>query len=125
MSRGFSFMPVRFQDPEARADATSARGAAREAQTEIRELRDEVERLLMISEALWTVLKQKFGLDDGILAQLINDIDLRDGKLDGRVARDAGPADLCPQCARPILRKRSTCIYCGAQLDQPAQPFQR
>ena len=71
----------------------------------------ELERLLMITEALWTILKEQHGYDDAKLQQIVTDIDLRDGKLDGRVAATA-PAT-CPSCHRTLNKKRPRCIYCG------------
>jgi hypothetical protein len=76
----------------------------------------ELERVLMISEALWSILKEKFALSDEELEQRVMEIDLRDGKLDGQVAR-SGPAQ-CPHCQRPVLSRRPICLYCG----QPFQP---
>jgi len=80
-------------------------------------LRGEIERLLMITEALWLLLKHEHGYSDEDLVRQVQAIDLRDGELDGRVAPDRAAAK-CPQCQRPLAKNRAVCIYCGAALQR-------
>jgi hypothetical protein len=98
-------------DPVALTAAEIARSDARRADRRSEALELDVERLLMISEALWTMLKEKHGYTDETLEQRIMDIDLRDGKLDGRVADS--PPGKCPKCDRPLMKRRPRCLYCG------------
>ena len=98
----------------AQADASNARAEAREAKTETELLRHDVDRLLMITEALWTFLKKEHGYSDEELANAVKEIDLRDGLLDGR-AEQARPSP-CPSCGRINSARRSLCIYCGQPL---------
>ncbi|PCJ62161.1 MAG: hypothetical protein COA79_05590 [Planctomycetota bacterium] len=100
----------------------SARADAREAKTEVGQLKAETERLLIITEALWKILKEEHGYNDEKLLQHIQDIDLKDGKLDGRVAKQGGPKP-CPECQRPISSRHFNCLYCGAELTK--EPFER
>lgn len=87
-------------------------------------LRGEIERLLMLTEALWTFIQeQNPNLTDDDLIKRVAEIDLRDGKLDGRVAKEAREIDTCPKCNRPVGRKRPTCLYCGSALIR--DPFER
>lgn len=88
---------------------TSAPGAG-----EVARLRAQVERLLIITEALWTILKDKTGLDEQELLRQMVQIDLRDGKLDGRVA--ATPPEPCPKCGRVVSNGALRCMYCGEPL---------
>jgi len=90
----------------AQADASSAQASARAAMTETELLRHDVDRLLMLTEALWGFLKQ--------LADAVKAIDLRDGRLDGKAAK--APPTACPQCQRLNSAKFSRCIYCGSPL---------
>ncbi len=69
----------------------------------------------MITEALWTIVKEELKIDDEQLQRRIIEIDMRDGKYDGKAARDGGPQS-CPNCARPISNRRPVCIYCGKQI---------
>lgn len=121
MIGGFSFAPYHGRDTAARATAETARDAAREARSDVELLKSEVERLLMISEALWGMLKEQHGYTDNVLTERIRSIDMKDGKLDGRVAK-AGPA-ACPSCGRTLSRLRPVCMYCGA--DGGRDPFAR
>jgi hypothetical protein len=82
----------------------------------------DVEKLLMITEALWSMLKQEHGYSDDDLIARIHEIDLRDGKLDGKVARDEVKPE-CPQCGRVLIGKRPVCLYCGTPV--ALDPFQR
>ena len=86
-------------------------------------LQFDVEKLFMITEALWTILKEQHGYTDEHLVQMIQHIDLRNGKLDGKVAKSA-ERPTCPQCGRTIIRKQPRCLYCGADAPQQ-QPFKR
>ena len=101
--------------------ASSAKAAASSAKSAVESVSHEVERLLMITEALWDILKEKHGYSDDDLMRRVAEIDMKDGKLDGKVAK-TGPAS-CPKCSRPMNRRHSACIYCGEQIVQ--HPFGR
>jgi len=89
--------------------------------SELVELEAKVERLLIITEALWTILKEKNGLEDQELARQMVQIDLRDGKLDGRVS--TSPPVLCPKCNRVVGKNLVRCMFCGEPI--VPQPFDR
>lgn len=74
-------------------------------------VRHDIERLLMITEALWGILKEQHGYTDAELFRRVMAIDLRDGRADGRVAPT--PARECPHCHRPMTKGRPVCIFCG------------
>jgi hypothetical protein len=82
----------------------------------------DIAKLFMITEAIWSILRDQCGYTDEHLIQMIQDIDLRDGKLDGKVAGSTG-VRTCTKCGRTIMRKQSRCIYCGAEA--PQKPFER
>lgn len=96
--------------------------AAARVQTQNEAILFDLEKLFMITEALWTILKQQHGYTDEHLVETIQGIDLRDGKLDGRVTKSS-QRPTCPQCGRIISRRKARCLYCGA--DAPQQPFER
>jgi len=114
-------IPLEPNDPGARMAASEARSTAREAKDEIEQLRGDVERLLLITEALWRIVKERFALTDAELVQRIQDIDLEDGKLDGRKA--ASPARECPHCQRKLIKHQPLCFYCGKPVEY--LPFER
>ena len=88
---------------------------------EVAELQGEVERLLLITEALWSILKEKHGLDENELVKQITLIDLEDGRLDGRKAPT--PPQPCPKCQRMLGKHRPRCLFCGEPI--AADPFAR
>ena len=111
------FYPARsMSDPVALQSAQEAASEARRAATKADQVHFDIERLLMITEALWTILKEKYGLDDTELQRRVAEIDMRDGKLDGKLARSA-PVK-CTHCGKSLMKRRPRCIYCG----HPAPP---
>jgi hypothetical protein len=98
----------------AATDASYARSDAREAKTETELMRHDVDRLLLITEALWGMLKKEHGYTDDQLADAVKEIDLRDGRLDGR-PQPASPVT-CPGCQKVNSPHRTRCIYCGQPL---------
>ena len=103
------------------ATASAAESAARQARTEVDLAKHDIERLLMVTEALWTLLKREHGYTDDVLVKLVTEIDLRDGRFDGRTL-DSPPAP-CPSCGKTNTARRPNCIFCGKPL--PSQPFAR
>ena len=93
------------------ADAAgAARRSARDAAAKVDELEAQCDRALLVCEALWTVMRDKLGVSEDELVNRVNDIDLSDGRLDGKVRR---PAWNCPKCNRTIARRFAKCMYCG------------
>lgn len=101
--------------------ATAAESAAREAQTNTELFKHDVDRLLLITEALWTLMKQQHGYTDDKLVQLIQNIEQRKAGSQNPVAKD--PPVACPGCGRLNSATRGVCMYCGSRL--PAKPFAR
>lgn len=118
MYGGIMFTP----NPAPVASNTAGQSTANEARTEVRMLRADVEKLLMITEALWEIVKREHGYTDEDLIQLVERIDLKDGRLDGKVS--AGGPKECPNCHRPVSPRHAMCLYCATDLAQ-ASPFTR
>ena len=98
-----------------------APSAAVDAKTIAQAARADIERLLMITEALWQILKEQHGYTDAELFRRITEIDLRDGRADGRVA--PSPPRKCPHCDRVMVKNRPICIFCGKP--SLVDPFER
>lgn len=105
----------------ASAEAVAAQNTAREARTNVELLGHDVDRLLLITEALWTLMKQERGCADEVLTKLIEEIDRRKSIVDGVAIKD--PPQTCPNCGRPNSAKRLFCIYCGKPIE--GNPFAR
>lgn len=58
------------------------------------------------------------GITEQELLERINDVDLSDGKLDGKVVRGARA---CPKCDKKVNPHLFKCMYCGTLV--PRDPF--
>ena len=81
----------------------------------------DVERLLLITEALWNIIREKHGAEETELIKQITALDMEDGKLDGRKPRT--PPQPCPKCGRTLIKNRPRCFYCAEPI--AADPFER
>lgn len=71
-------------------------------------------KCLMINEALWEIIRDKLNLTENDLNDKLYQIDMRDGRLDGKNQR---PATKCPQCSRTVSARHLACLYCGHVMD--------
>jgi hypothetical protein len=114
---------VHLMDRQNPDDGESVSRAATDVRTQNEFIQCDVEKLFMLTEALWTILKEKHGCTDAELVQRVQEIDMRDGKLDGKVAKVKPD---CPKCSRKLMGKRPVCLYCGAEVARvDLQPFSR
>lgn len=72
-----------------------------------------IEKLVLINMALWELLKANTELTDEDLLKKVQEIDMRDGKIDGKLQKSAKK---CPDCGRVVNVKHNRCLYCGFQL---------
>ena len=79
-------------------------------------MRQDIEKLYMIVEALWSVVKKSANLKDDDLVELVRQVDLQDGKLDGRNAENLA-VRTCASCGKVLLQGQTTCAYCGKTLE--------
>lgn len=105
---------------QAQSDAQDAKSAAFDAQTETRYLKDRIqtleesaERLSLATMALAAILRDRFSITEKEIDLKIQDIDLRDGKLDGRFRQ---PTNQCTKCRYLNAANRRRCLYCGDPL---------
>lgn len=82
-------------------------------------MRQDIEKLYMLVEALWLIVKETSGMKDEDLIDLVKQIDRQDGKLDGRNSSNA-TVRKCANCGRTLLRGQSKCTYCGNELHDVA-----
>ena len=73
------------------------------------ELDARVDRLLLVIEAMWSMLKEQ-GLTDEQLAARIADIDTSDGVVDGRRVL---PPVTCRSCGSKVMGGLPSCQICG------------
>lgn len=70
------------------------------------------ERLKMVNQAVWELLKERTSLEEKDLVDRIQEIDLRDGKEDQKHRPEAYT---CTECNRTLKRGNNRCMYCGHQ----------
>lgn len=117
----------RIHDASANADA--ARSAARANEADVRDLRGivdrlerQVERLTLANLALAQILRDRLGVKEAEVEAAVRDIDVRDGKLDGRLDLPV-QVKRCEACQRVNGPQRFTCLYCGKGLPQESILF--
>lgn len=98
-----------------RSDLRQQKMEFMEGELSARSMRQDIEKLYLIVEALWAIAKKSANLSDDDLMQLIREIDMQDGKLDGRNSSNAEVLK-CPACGRTILRGQTRCSYCGEEM---------
>ncbi|MEM0924735.1 MAG: hypothetical protein AAGJ83_01735 [Planctomycetota bacterium] len=102
--------------------AQAAHSAADRVRTENESLGVDIEKLFLITQALWTIMKDQHGYTDEELAKKVTELDLLDGKLDGKLEKSPERPD-CDKCGRKLMARRNICMYCGHR--QAVAPFER
>lgn len=69
-----------------------------------------VDQLLLVVQAMWTLLQEKTGLTDAELLARVTELDTHDGATDGRITR--APVK-CAKCGAAVARKFNRCLFCG------------
>ena len=78
----------------------------------VERLQRDHERLKLVTAALWQLLKDRTQATDDDLRRYIEDVDLMDGRLDGKV-RAPREVRECKGCQRRIVNSAVICLYCG------------
>ena len=97
-----------------RSPNQSSMSSSQRDRLEIRFLRANLEKTLMICEALWELLRERGKMTDEHLHEKLYEIDMRDGVLDGKNQRAISQ---CPNCKRNVSPRHATCLYCGHVID--------
>ena len=95
---------------EASDQAARGESEAKQAAREVRELQARVDALTLACTTMWSLMQTKLGMTDQEFGARLREIDLRDGKLDGRIAPEV---KACPRCKRTMSNRHSRCLYCG------------
>jgi hypothetical protein len=83
-----------------------------ETETNQSNLNDRFDRLALICQAMWELLRNSNNFSEDILLKKVQELDLRDGKLDGKVTKQLQKCSACNKTLNPRHRK---CIYCGEE----------
>ena len=101
-------------DNKAATAGEMASRLSKQVRTENEEIKYDVEKLFMITQALWEIVKHHHGYTDDQLEAMIKEIDLRDGVLNGKLDIKEGPQK-CSGCGRSIIARQQRCLYCGEE----------
>ncbi|MDF1756538.1 MAG: hypothetical protein P1U89_27380 [Verrucomicrobiales bacterium] len=96
-------------------DTARAASAAAEANSDIRTLTAQVDRLALACQAMWEIVRDQTDLTEKDLADKISEIDLRDGVEDGKIGTKVIK---CESCGRNSNSKRQTCLWCGEPVER-------
>jgi len=104
------------QISEAKASASRAREKAASVQDEVRVLSARLDRLALLSQAMWELVREQTNLTNEQILAKVREVDLRDGRIDGKLGRKIID---CPACGRMVSSVNRACIYCGVELPDP------
>lgn len=99
------------------AETRSASDRADFALQQLPKLRGELDRLLLACMAMWSLLEEKTGLREEDLVRRMQEIDLADGKPDGKLR---GPVRSCRGCKRTVSDRFLRCPYCNSEELEPS-----
>lgn len=78
--------------------------------SEFQNLEDELAKLRLITEAMWELTSEVTGLSIEQLARRIEEVDMDDGRADGRKVH---PMLNCTSCHAKVDHSSKICTYCG------------
>lgn len=78
----------------------------------LRDLQGRLDRVVLACAAVRSLAKERVGLSDKDLLDRVQDLDLKDGRRDGRIQRR--PVE-CVACGRPMSPRHLKCIDCGGE----------
>ena len=100
-----------------KADPAGSAGDAAKTRRDVRvqQLEARLDWTLMVCEAMWSLLKEHVPVTDERLIDRITELDLADGRLDGKKTR---PPTICGSCGRSVSQRFPRCVYCGEVIER-------
>lgn len=95
---------------QANAEVEKTKNKVQRQDDELQKLRKQVDRMSLANQAMWELMRQTNGLSDEHILAKMEEIDLRDGSIDGKIGIQILD---CPQCGRKTNSRRLTCVFCG------------
>ncbi|MBN1943773.1 MAG: hypothetical protein JW849_10815 [Phycisphaerae bacterium] len=97
---------------EADVKDVRSRDRSEKAQRDYDYLEERLDKLLLICSALWELLRDRTELTEDDLIAKVQEVDLRDGRADGKISKTVKK---CPKCGRTMSSRHRQCLYCGAE----------
>jgi hypothetical protein len=85
----------------------------------LQELQARVDALGLVVMAMWSIIQEKTQVTEQELAARVRDLDMMDGRADGRMPRMVSE---CRDCGRKMNLRHRACMYCGGESLQQS-PF--
>ena len=99
-------------DPRSDEQLAKERRERRRQRREANKLKRQIQELRLVSMAMFELLMERATVSNEELIAKIDEIDRRDGIVDGRLWEAGGPPR-CIQCNRVLLKSTKHCLYCG------------
>jgi hypothetical protein len=105
-----------------RASTETTQTEAQRAAQKIDRLERRVDRAELLLESLYRLVSEKNLVTADEFRLMVARVDLEDGIEDGRIGPDRNRrAPKCVECKRAVNRKRTHCVFCGAEV-KPRKP---
>ena len=113
MSTLFSnaFRDLRIGKSEIEGDHSKHRSHQNKSHLDV--LSEKIDQLYIMNLAALELLSD-LGVSKAEVMNKIEEIDLRDGKADGKVS----PQTECTDCGHRVAKRRTHCFYCGSKVNQ-------
>jgi len=99
----------------AQSNASRAEQKAVSVKHEINRLATRIDSLAITCQAMWELLRERTNLTDDDIETRMQEIDLRDGREDGRMQSQVFE---CTDCGRKVSGRHGRCLYCGTEFDR-------
>jgi hypothetical protein len=105
-----------------RASSGTSQTDAQKSAKKLDHLQRRVDRAELLLESLYRLVSEKNLVTADEFRLMVARVDLEDGIEDGRIGPDRNRrAPKCPECKRAVNRKRTHCVFCGAEV-KPRKP---
>lgn len=98
-------------DAIAEAGAVGSESVAKHAVRTVKVFEERLEKLALLCMAMWSLMREKTGLTEKDLLERVKQIDLMDGREDGKLKKTVLE---CRSCGRAMSSRHTRCLYCGA-----------
>lgn len=98
---------------EAKQGILQAKRKSTDNQLNIRHIEAKIDHLSLVCMAMGELLEE-VGFSKKMLLDKIEEIDLRDGKPNGKFA----PSNKCKSCSRTVSPRHFSCLYCGTEIEK-------
>jgi hypothetical protein len=115
---------LKFRALDASLDAKKSQMDQERLVQQVRTLEVQIDRLTLALATVTELFCERNEITQEQLALKVREIDLRDGKLDGRISRTENKqVKKCSSCQGVNNELRQTCLYCGKDLPHNTIPL--